>query len=90
MLSSTDPLVSNVAKAELRQSVRFAARADPSPELLRELLSGSTQGAFHPDTITYRTHSLWTHARKASRSLKISFNVPDQDPPYFSTLGLRC
>ena len=84
MLSSNDPLVSNIAKAELRQSVRFAARAEPSPELLREFLSGSTQGAFHPDIIRYRTHSLWTRARKASRNLKLSFNFPDQAPPYFT------
>ena len=84
MLSSNDPMISNVAKAELWQSVRFAARTDPSPEFLREFLSGSTQGAFHPDTIRYRTHSLWTRARKASRDLKILFNVPDQDPMYFT------
>ena len=71
MLSSNDPLVSTIAKSELKQSVRFAARADPSPALIRDFLSGSTKGAFHPDLIRYRTHSLWTRTRKACRILKI-------------------
>ena len=47
MLSSTDPIVANIAKAELRQSVRFAARANPTATLINDFLSGSTQGNFH-------------------------------------------
>ena len=88
MLSSNDPLVSTIAKSELKQSVRFAARADPSPALIRDFLSGSTKGAFHPDLIRYRTHSLWTRAHKACRNLKISFQVPDFNSP-FSTMALQ-
>ena len=81
MLSSTDPVVANIAKAELRQSVRFAARANPDTTLINDFLSGSTQGNFHPDRIRYRTHSLWTRARKACRNLRVKFEVPDYDPP---------
>ena len=44
ILSSTDPIVANIAKAELRQSVRFAARANPTATLINDFLSGSTQG----------------------------------------------
>ena len=81
MLSSTDPIVANIAKAELRQSVRFAARANPTAALISDFLSGSTQGNFHPDRIRYRTHSLWTRARKACRNLRVKLEVPDYDPP---------
>ena len=84
MLSSNDPSVSTAAKSELKQSVRFAARADPSPALIQDFLSGSTKGAFHPDPTRYRTHSLWTRARKACRNLKISFQVPDFNPPFLT------
>ena len=51
MLTSSDPFVSDVAIGELRKAVRFAARADPSPALLREFMSGSTRGKFHRDRI---------------------------------------
>ena len=51
MLTSSDPFVSAVAIGELRKAVRFAARADPSPALLREFMSGSTRGKFHRDRI---------------------------------------
>ena len=65
MLSSSDPVVTNIAKAELRHSVRFAARANPTATLVNDFLSGSMQGNFHPDRIRYKTHSLWTRAHKA-------------------------
>ena len=84
MLSSTDPLVSTIAKSELKQSVRFAARSDPSPALIQDFLSGSNKGPFHPDRIRYRTHSLWTRPRKACRNLNLSFHVPDFNPPYLT------
>jgi hypothetical protein len=84
MLSSTDPLVSTIAKSELKQSVRFAARSDPTPALIHDFLSGSNKGPFHPNLIRYRTHSLWTRARKACRNLKLSFHVPDFNPPFLS------
>ena len=77
-------MVSTIAKSELKQSVRFAARSDPSPVLIHDFLSGSTKGAFHPDLIRYRTHSLWTRARKACRILKLSFQVPDLNSPFLS------
>ena len=60
MLSSSDPVVANIAKAELRQSVRFAARNNPTVSLINDFLSGSSTGNFHPNRTRYRTHSLWT------------------------------
>jgi hypothetical protein len=85
MVSSSDPFVSSIAKAELWSSVRFAARDNPSPSLTRDFLSGSMRGNFHPSRIRYRTHSLWTRTRSACRCLNISFAVPDNDEPVIST-----
>jgi hypothetical protein len=85
MLSSSDPFVSAVAIGELRKAVTFAIRSDPSPALIRDFLSGCTQGKFHPDRMRYRTHSLWTRARSACRHLGLSFNVPDNEAPSIST-----
>lgn len=91
MLSSSDPVVANVSKAELRQSVRFAARNNPTVSLINDFLSGSTTGNFHPNRIRYRTHSLWTRARKACRNLRVKFLVPDYDPPSIVLeSGRRC
>jgi hypothetical protein len=89
MLSSSDPFVSAVAIGELRKAVRFAARADPSPALMRDFMSGSTRGNFHRDRIRYRTHSLWTRARCACRRLGLTFAVPDNESPaiYTNTKG---
>ena len=59
MLSSSDIFVSHIAKAELLQSVRFAAQDNPSPSLIYEFLSGSsTCGNFHPNKIRYRKQSI--------------------------------
>ena len=80
MLSSSDPVVANISKAELRQSVHFAARNNPAVSPINDFLPGSTTGNFHPDRIRYRTHSLWTRARKACRNLCVKFHVPDYDP----------
>lgn len=85
MLSSSDPCVSNIAKAELRNAVRFATQSDPSPALTSDFLSGSTHGKLNPKTMRYRTHSLWTRARKSCRSLKITITVPDNGAPSIST-----
>ena len=91
MLSSSDPVVANIAKAELRQSVRFAARNNPTVSLINDFLSGSTTGNFHPNRIRYRTHSLWTRARKACRNLRVKFHVRDYDPRSIVLVsGRRC
>ena len=49
MLSSSNPFVSAVAIGELRKAVTFAIRSDPSPALIRDFLSGCTQGKFRPN-----------------------------------------
>ncbi|CAB4031286.1 Hypothetical predicted protein [Paramuricea clavata] len=85
MVSSSDPFVSSIAKAELWSSVRFAARDNPSPSLTRDFLSGSMRGDFRPNRIRYRTHSLWIRTRSACRHVNISFAVPDNDEPVIST-----
>ena len=87
MLSSSDPLVSNIAKAELNQAVTFASRSNATPTLVRDFMSGSMSGNFHPDRIRYRTHSLWTRARQACRRLKITFDVPTNSQPSITIEG---
>ena len=84
MLSSKDPFVASIAKAELLQSVRYAAHDDPSPALINAFLSGSTNGNFHHTRIRYRHQSLWTRCRKACRNLGISFAVPSNEAPSIS------
>ena len=51
MLSSSDPFVAAIAKAELRQVVRFAAQDNLSPGLLRKFLSGSRKPTPRQDQI---------------------------------------
>lgn len=86
MLSSSDIFVSHIAKAELLQSVRFAAQDNPSPSLIYEFLSGSTCGNFHPNKIRYRKQSIWTRARSSCRRQKVSFSVPDNGAPSIASL----
>jgi hypothetical protein len=85
MVSSSDPFVSSIARAELWSSARFAARDNPSPSLTRDFLSGSMRGNFHPSHAIYQTHSLWTRTRSACRRLNITLAVPDNDEPVIST-----
>ena len=84
MLSSKDSFVANIAKAELLQSVHYAACDDPSPALINAFLSGSTNGNFHHTRIRYHHQSLWTRGRKACRNLGISFAVPTNEAPSIS------
>ncbi len=84
MLSSSDPFISSVAIGELRRSVTFAVQSEASPALIRDFLSGCTQGKFHHSRMRYRTHSLWMRARLASHRLGITFNVPDNEAPSIS------
>ena len=53
--SSSDPLVSSIARSALWSAVRFAARDNPSPSLTCDFLSGSTNGKLHPNRIRYRS-----------------------------------
>lgn len=85
MLSSSDTFVSSIARSELWSAVRFAARDNPSPALIRDFLSGSNKGKLNPNNIRYRTHSLWTCARSACRHLNITFSVPEHDAPVVAT-----
>ena len=82
MLASQDPTVSSVAKCELRQSVRFSAQADPTPSLVSNFLSNNPDRNL--ETIRSRTGSLWTRTRQATKTIKVTFNVPDNGSPSLS------
>ena len=82
MLSSSDPSMSTVAKRELRQTVRFAAQADPTPSLVSCFHSNTPDRRL--ETIRYRTGSLWTRTRRSTKHLNVSFNVPDSGVPSIS------
>ena len=82
MLSSSDPTVSTVAKRELRETVRFAAQADPTPSLVSCFLSNTPDRRL--ETIRHRTGSLWTRTRRSTKQLNISIHVPDSDVPTIS------
>jgi hypothetical protein len=82
MLASQDPTVSAIAKSELRQTVRFAAQSNPTPSLISNFLSNAPDRRL--ESIRSRTGSLWTHTRNATRTIKITINVPDTGPPSIS------
>ena len=79
MLSSADPTVATIAKRELRHTVRFTAQADHTPTLVASFLSNAEGRRL--DTIRYRTGSLWTRTRSATKHVRISIAVPDIGPP---------
>ena len=79
MLASQDPIVSSTAKRELRQTVRFAAQSDPTPALVSNFLSNQPDRRL--DSLRYRTGSLWTRTRRATKHLTITINVPDTTLP---------
>ena len=83
MLSSNDPVVSTIATRELRQSVRFAAQADPTPSLCAAFLSNTPDRRL--DTIRSRTGSLWTRTRRATKAIPTTFHLHDTAPPSIST-----
>ena len=83
MLSSNDPVVSTIATRELRQSVRFAAQADPTPSLCAAFLSNTPDRRL--DTIRSRTGSLWTRTRRATKAVPVIFHLHDTAPPRIST-----
>ena len=83
ILSSPDPVVAAIARAELHQTVRHAAKSLPTPALVSNYLSALPDDRL--EHITYRIQSLWTRARKAARRMKIQFTVPDNNPPAIST-----
>ena len=79
MLASTDPTVATIAKRELRQTVRSAAQADPTPALVSSFLSNGQDRRL--ESLRYRTGSLWTRTRRATKHMHLSINVPDHGSP---------
>ena len=61
ILSSPDPVVAAIARAELHQTVRHAAKSLPTPALVSNYLSALPDDRL--EHITYRIQSLWTRAR---------------------------
>ena len=82
MLASQDSTVSPIAKRELRQTVRFAAQADPTASLISNFLSNAPDRQL--ETIRSRTGSLWTRTRQATKTIQVTINVPDNGSPSLS------
>ena len=76
MLSFAGPIVSAVAKRELRQTARFATQADPTPALTSNFLSNAPDRRL--ERIRSRTASLWTQTRRATKNFPITISVPDE------------
>ena len=83
LLSSLDPVVSTIATRELRQTVRFAAQADPTPALSSAFLSNHADCCL--ESLRSRTGSLWTRTRWATKSTPVNFTLSDTNPPSIST-----
>ena len=83
MLSSSDPLVAGIARHELHQTVRHAAKADPTPALVSNYLSASPDRRL--ENIPHRVQSLWSRTRKACRNLHVTIKIPLAAPAHIST-----
>ena len=79
MLSSTDPTIAGIARAELLQTVQHAAQSLPTPALVANYLSAAPDDRLN--NIRYRVQSLWTRTRKAARNFKVSFQMNDLTAP---------
>ena len=79
ILSSTDPTIAAIARAELLQTVQHAAQSLPTPALVANYLSAAPDDRLN--NIRYRVQSLWTRTRKAARNLKVSFRMNDLTAP---------
>ena len=67
MLSCPDPTVRNIANAEVNQTVRLAARSNPTPALKSKYLSSLPDD--HLTNLRYNIQSLWTRVRNSARNL---------------------
>ena len=79
MLSSLDPTVSHIARSELLQTVRYASSSNPSDALVSNFLSSAEDSRLN--MMRYRTQSVWTRARQASKHLGIKFVFSNSAPP---------
>lgn len=77
LLSSNDPTVAHIARAELLQTVRHASQAKPTAALVSNYLSSAEDRRL--ENIRYRLSSVWTRARNATRrlGLKINFSATE-------------
>ena len=83
MLSSDDPVVANIARGELFQTVRHASQSNLTPALTSNYLSSLPDDRLQ--NIRYRTQSLWTRTQKSTKNLGIFFKIHDSSPPTIST-----
>ena len=83
MLSCSDPTVSNIAIAEINQTVRLASRSNPTPALKSKYLSSLPDDRL--TNLRYNIQSLWTRVRKSTRNLGVEIQFNDNGLPILST-----
>ena len=83
MLSCSDPTVSNIAIAEINQTVRLASRSNPTPALKSKYLSSLPDDRL--TNLRYNIQSLWTRVRKSTRNLGVEIKFNDNGLPILST-----
>ncbi|CAB4024738.1 Hypothetical predicted protein [Paramuricea clavata] len=77
ILSCSDPTVSNIANAEINQTVRLASRSNPTPALKSKYLSSLPDDRL--TNLRYNIQSLWTRIRKSThRFASTLVALPDQ------------
>ena len=76
MLSSSNPIVTAIAKRELRQFFHFAAQAEPTPALILSFFSNTPDRRL--DQIRSRTGSLWTQTRQARQTRRCQTSQTNQ------------
>ena len=83
MLSCSDSTVSNIAIAEINQTVRLASRSNPTPALKSKYLSSLPDDRL--TNLRYNIQSLWTRVRKSTRNLGVEIKFNDNGLPILST-----
>ena len=83
MLSSSDPTVINIAKAEVNQTVQLFSWSNPTPALKSKYLSSLPDDRLI--NLRYNIQSSWTRVRKSTRNLGVEIKFNDNDLPILST-----
>ena len=85
MLSSTDPLITSIARAQLTSCTRRCVQQEPTSSEIDDFLSGSTDGPFARHQNSNNSATLWSRARVAARALNIRFVNATSEEPGFKT-----
>ena len=71
ILSATDTLTNNIAKAQLKSVVYRCFHRDPTDDEIDDFLSGSINGELSNHSKANNSQTLWSRCRIACRAMKV-------------------